>query len=434
MSLSHRSLAGALCALILLLPHGLAADTSAETLDRIVAVVNDGIILESELETELVRVRQRLEAEDRDIPEADVLRERVLDELVLEEVQLQQAEQNNIRVDDREVNEALRDMAAENGTDLAGLRDHFRAEGMDFDRLRSNVRKQITVQRLQERAVASKVQISSEDVDDFLTRADQSEDEDREFRLRHILIGVPSDASNDEVDRARERAEETATEAREGTDFGDLANRRSDGPRALEGGDLGWRSREQLPTLFADELAGVQSGNIVGPIRSPNGFHILELVDVRGGTSERITQMRARQILITEDDEDADGPPPRERLADLRRRIQAGASFEELARTHSDHDSATRGGDLGWVGPADHSPPMQEAMAELSEDEISEPFQTPEGWHIVQVLERRQRADADQQRRSRARQALYEREVEEERQRWLRELRDSAYVELRLDG
>jgi peptidyl-prolyl cis-trans isomerase SurA len=402
-------------------------------LEGIAAVVNDGIVLESELETEVARVRERMEREDQQIPPRDVLRERVLEELVLERIQLQHAARNGITVDDAAVNDALRSMADNYGTDLAGLRTRFERQGVPFDRLREDVRDQLIVSRLRERAVASRVQVSEQEVDDFMDRMERASDRRAEVRLRHILVGLPSDASTSEVETARQRAGGVVGELQDGADFGPLATRISDGPRALEGGDLGWRRRSELPGLFLDAIDGLEPGAIAGPLRSPNGFHVLKIVDRRGGQVERITEHRARHILLRAGDGDEDAP--RERLAELRARIEGGASFERLARAHSqDQSSVAQGGDLGWIGPGDMPPAFRQVLQGLAPGQMSEPFRSPMGWHLVELVDTRERTDVEAFQRAQARQALYRRQVEEETQRWLRQLRDQAYVRLRLDS
>ena len=431
MPLPRTALAGALCALAALCLASAAAAAEPEPLDRIVAVVNDDIILASELDADVRRVRRRLAQEGRDVPPDDVLRERVLEQLVLEEVQLQRAARRGISVDDATVNEALRSMADDRGTDLAGLRELYEGEGMSFERLRANVRNQLIISRLRQRAVASQVEVSEEAVDDFMARMERASDRREELRLRHILVGLPSDASTDDVARARERAREIAGRLRDGADFGTTATRVSDGPRALEGGDLGWRRRSELPGLFLDAVEGLARGQIADPVRSPNGFHILQLADRRGGQQQSITEYRARQILLRGDDRDE----PRARLGELRERIRAGADFAALARAHSD-DPATApdGGDTGWLGPGDFPRAFGEVLEGLEPGQLSEPFRGPRGWYLVQLVDQRERTDVEAFQRSQARRTLYRRQVQEETQRWLRKLRDEAYVELRTAG
>lgn len=434
MDLPRHALAALLCAAAALLgPAAVAAadEPDAQTLDRIVAVVAEDVILASELETEIARVRARLEREGQSPPSSDVLRERVLEELVLERIQLQRASRRGISVDDEAVNEALRSMAADRDTDLEGLRQQMEAQDVPFDTLRRDVRTQLIVSQLRQRAVASQVQISDQEVRDFLSRVDRSSNDEAEYRLRHILVGLPSDASTGEVEDARARAADLVERLRAGeAEFANLAQQVSDGPQALSGGDLGWRARTDLPALFLDAVDDMDPDDISEPLRSPNGFHVLALVERRGGEAETVVETRARHILLREGEED-----PRDRLTDLRRRLRDGADFAALARDHSDDRSSAReGGDLGWFGPGDRTPAFQQVVEGLEPGQVSEPFRTPQGWHLVEVLERRERSDVEQYRRARARQALYRRQVEEEVQRWLRGLRDETYVELRLDG
>lgn len=433
MEIPRYPLAALLCAMAALLaPFAAMADdgTGTQRLERIVAVVAEGVILESELETEIARVRARLEREGESPPSARVLRERVLDELVLERIQLQRAEQHGISAEDDAVNEGLRNMASERGTDLEGLRQQFEAQGVPFAELRDDVRTQLILSQLRQRVVASQVQVSEQEIDDFLSRIDRSSNQQVEYHLRHILVGLPSDASTDEVAEARARAEGLVERLRAGdADFATLAQEVSDGPQALSGGDLGWRGRTDLPALFVDAIDDMSPGAISEPLRSANGFHVLALVEQRGGQASTIVETRARHILLRGDDS------AREQLAELRRRLGDGATFAELAREHSDdRASATQGGDLGWIGPGAMTPAFQQVVDGLQPGQVSEPFRTPLGWHIVEALERRERSDVEQFRRARARQALYRRQVEEETQRWLQGLRDETYVELRLDG
>lgn len=429
----HRLLLGAFCLLAALAPPPMAAQSGdAQTLERIVAVVNDDVILASELDNEIVRIRQRLKREDRDIPAPDVLRKQVLDQLIDQQLQLQQARQRGISVDDEAVNKAMRNMAQNYDTDLAGLQAQFRSRGLGPEALREDVRQQLIISRLRQRAVASDVQVTEQDVDDFVARIERASEQRQQYRVRHILIGLPSDASSAEVSAARQRAQEAIARLDDGADFSDLASRISDGPQALSGGDLGWRRPAELPELFTNALDDVTPGETAGPLRSPNGFHILQLVDQRGGASgEAVTQARVRQILL---DADSEGDP-QQRLEQLRQRLQSGADFATLARAHSDHQpSAPNGGELGWVSPGELPPVVHEVIRDLPTGQLSEPFRSSSGWHLIEVIERRQQQDADQQRRAKARRTLYQRQIEEESQRWLKQLREGAYVDIRLDG
>ncbi len=420
-------------AAVLLGVSGLLAPVAAaerELIERIVAVVNDSVILESELDEQTRLVRQRMQRAGENPPPPDVLRERMLEQLIAEEIQIQHARRRGIEVDDEAVNNALRSMASDRGTDLAGLRQRIRAEGMDFSRLREEVRIQLLLSRLRQRVIASQVTVSEQEVDDFLAQLDRGRNRDVAYRVRHLLLRLPEDASESEAAATRERAGRIVAELRGGADFASLAAAESDGPEALSGGDLGWREPAELPGLFVEALQSMAPGDVSEPLRSANGFHVLELVEQRGGDSRTITEYRARHILLRDE---GDSDRPRQELAELRRRIRDGASFEQLARQHSDDGgTAPNGGKLDWFGPGEMTPAFQEVVETLEPGQISEPFRTPYGWHIVEVLEQRERTDVERYRRARARQALYRRQVEEETQRWLREQREESYIDRRL--
>lgn len=444
MSRLRRHLTAIACVIAIALPAATPARAD-ETLDGIAAVVNEDVVLESELRAEVDFMRQQMQRNGQRVPPDDVMRERILERLILENIQLQRAEQRGISVDDEAVNNALRNMADRNGTNLSGLRERVEADGMDFRRLRRDIRRQLIVSRLQQREVASQVQISDEEVDSALDRMEQSNQEEAEYNLRHILIGVSSDATDEEVDEARERAEALVEQLRDDADFASVATRESDGPEALEGGELGWRSATSLPDLFVDAIRELSTGAVSDPLRSPNGFHILKVEDRRGGAEQTVTEIKARHILL-QDESDADDPDdpasaeaegqsPRERLEALRQRIEAGADFAEIAQASSeDQGSASRGGDLGWVGPGEMTPAFQQVIEGLEPGTLSEPFRSPYGWHLVEVLDKRQRQDVEEYQRNEARQSLYERELEQEAQRWRQRLRDQAYIDIRTDG
>ncbi|MDZ7829299.1 MAG: peptidylprolyl isomerase [Halofilum sp. (in: g-proteobacteria)] len=418
----------------LLMPFTAAAaeNDSLQTLDRIVAVVNDSVILESELEEQTELVRRRMRREGANPPPAGKLRERMLDQLIVEEIQMQHARQRGIRIDDETLNDALRNIASDRGTDLAGLREQMVGQGLDFAALREQVRTQLLLSRLRQRVIASQITVSQQEIDDFLTQADRQRERNVAYRIQHILLGIEEEASDEQVEAVRARAEQLVQELRGGGDFAGTAASESEGPKALEGGDLGWRQPSELPGLFVNELETMSMGEISAPLRSANGFHILKLVDQRGGGQQTITENRARHILLRDQ---GDSDQPRRKLAELRRRIEDGASFEQLARRHSeDEGTAAQGGDLGWFGPGEMTPAFQEVVETLEPGQVSEPFRTPFGWHVVQVQDRRERTDVERYRTSQARQTLYRRKVEEEMQRWVRERREEAYIDRRLQS
>lgn len=430
-SISLAALAGVM-ALLMPSPVPAAEPSDAlEPLDRIVAVVNESVILKSELDEQTELLRKRMLREGADPPPPEQLRPRMLEQLILEEIQLQHAERRGIQIDDETLNNALRNIAADRGTDLAGLRRQMGGEDLDFQALREQVRTQLILSRLRQRAVASQVTVSQQEVDDFLVQQDRSRERDIAYRVQHILLQLPSDPSEQELARQREKAEDLVRQLRQGEDFASIALSESDGPRALEGGDLGWRQPSELPGLFSDALESMSPGEISGPLQSANGFHILRLAERRGGGDQTITEYRARHILVRGTD---DSDQPRRKLAELRRRIEQGASFEQLARRHSDDEgTAPRGGDLGWFGPGEMTPAFQEVVETLEPGQVSEPFRTPFGWHVVEVIDRRERTDVERYRTAQARQALYRRKVDEEMERWVRERREEAYIDRRLE-
>lgn len=428
-----RALLAPALVLSLLIPLGGMAET--RTLERIVAVVNNDVILASELEEEIGLARQQIRQQGERPPPDSTLREQLLDQLINERLQMQRARQFGIRVGDAAIERALQQIAADNNTDLTGLREEFQRQGVDLSTVRDDVRRQLTVRQLQQRAIYADINVTDQEIEDYLARSEEEVDTDTEYRVQHILLAVRGD-DEDATAAARERAEALVADLRAGDDFASVAAEHSDGPRAREGGDLGWRSPDQLPALFVDALDSLRRGEIADPVASANGVHILRLAERRGGPEMAITETRVRHILIaTGDGSDMDDEQARERVVELRRRLEAGASFNSLANGHSDDPASARdGGRLGWLGPGDRSPAFQRAIEDVTTGELSEPFRTEAGWHIAEVQERRSVDDRSRYRRAQARQVLFREKVREETQRWLRELREESYVDNRLDG
>ncbi len=403
-----------------------------EALNRIVAVVNDDVITASQLDERVNLIRQQLEERDTRLPPASVLRRQVLERLVVESLQLQVAERSGIRVDDEALNAALRTMAQQNGMNLEEFRDLLVRDGYDYESFREQLRNEITMKRIRRQMVENRVQVTQQEIDNQLANT-SGEGRNREYHLAHILVSVPEAATPEQVQAARKKAEDILARLRAGADFAQTAIAESDGQQALAGGDLGWRSNDKLPTLFSDVVGELQKGQISDLIRSPSGFHIIKILDIRGDERHVVEQTHARHILLRPDALTSEADV-RLRMQQLRARIIGGEDFGKLARAHSqDKASAVRGGDLGWINPGDMVPEFEQAMNRLEPGEVSEPVKSRFGWHLIQVLDHRHRDITDEYRRARARESIRQRKTDEELEIWLRRLRDESYVEYHLD-
>jgi peptidyl-prolyl cis-trans isomerase SurA len=414
-----------------------AVATTSRLLDRIVAVVNDEVITNGELEYRIHLAETQLTRQRIAIPPADLLRKQILERLIVDRAQLQLAKETGVRVDDGTVNAAVGRMAEQNGMNIQAMRSKVESDGVSFNQFREDMRDEITMMRVRDREVDAKIQISEGEIDNFLQEQSSILANTVEYDVAQILIGVPEIASPEFVERARRRTEDLYAQLRAGADFARLAAGYSAAPEALQGGDLGWRSIDRLPTLFADAIRKIRPGEMAA-VRSPVGFHILKLVGQRNATNARISnqpvaQTHARHILLRVTDALPEAEV-RHRLQDLRERIvKGGQDFGQLARLYSVDPSSTRGGDLGWLYPNDTVPAFEAAMNALKVNEVSEPVQSPFGWHLIQVQERRTEESSIERKRLEARQALKERKSEEALQEWLRQLRDRTYVEYRLE-
>ncbi len=421
----------ALCALSLLgfSRAGLAQDDSIVILDRIVALVNDGIILESDLQGELENVVLDLRRAKRNIPPPEVLRKQVLERLIVVQTQLQRAKQLGIEVTDAQVNESIQRIAQNNGMSLSAFRSALLAEGYDYRKFRSDLHRELVIQQLRQREVERRIKISEQEVNEHLAINRQETHKSVQHRLRHIFIGVTEGADPDAIAEKRERVEALRGRLEQGEDFAAVAAQVSQGQHALEGGDLGWRTFAQMPGRFAVAVQEMEVDDISPPIRSNVGFHLLKLEAVRGEQRHVINETQARHILVrtnvVRDEAEA-----RRLLKELRERAVAGEAFDAIARAHSeDHATASEGGDLGWFTPGAMDPAFDTALAQLQPGDISEPFETSFGWHIVQLLQRREADKTQTFLRNQAREQLWRIKVEDETRLWLRRLRDEAYVE-----
>lgn len=402
-------------------------------LDRIIAVVNDDVIMRSEVEDRLRTVKGQLREQGTAMPPTSILEKQVLDRLILTKLQIQMAEETGIRVDDETLNRTISNIAAENQVSLSQFREILESDGYSYEKFREDIRNEILVTRLRQRQVDNRVMVTDREVDNYLATQEHQGETELEYKLRHLLISLPDSPSPADLEKARALAEKLLSELRDGADFAGLAASYSDGQQALDGGDLGWRKAGQVPTLFADLIAGMRPGEVSEIVRSPSGFHIIKLEDIRDSAKHVVTQTHVRHILLRTDElvTDADA---RLRLGQLKLRLEGGDNFAELARAHSaDTVSAAEGGDLGWVSPGDLVGDFEEVMNALAPDQVSLPFQTQYGWHILQVLGRREYDNTEEVKRARARDAIRKRKLEEAHEIWLREMRDEAYVEYRLE-
>ncbi len=403
-------------------------------IDRIVAIVNNEVITRSELDDRIRLVLQQLRQQKVEPPPAEVLERQVLERMIGDRAQVQFAKESGLRIDDQQLDKAIERIAESNRLSLAEFRSTLDRDGVPFEKLREDVRTEMTVQRLREREVDSRIQVSESEIDNHLADEATSPSPMTEFNLSHVLVRVPEGASGDQLERLQSRARSALDELRGGAEFAKVAVAFSDAPDGLEGGSMGWRLRDRLPELFADAVDRMKPGDISDILRSPAGFHIVKLVERRGVKSEGrpLEQTRARHILVRAN-ESVSETEARRRIDRLRQRLVEGSTFEEIARFNSEDASAARGGDLGWVYPGDTVPEFENAMAQLKPNELSAPIRSPFGWHVIQVLERRTGELSSDRRRIEARKVLRDRKADEAYEEWLRQLRDRAYVEYRLD-
>ncbi len=402
------------------------------TVDRIVAVVNDEVITQFDLALRTKLAVAQLSRQGTALPPAEVLERQVLERMISDRVQLQLARETGIRIDDGQLEKILSRIAAENKMTLPQFREAIERDGMAFTRFREDLRDEVLISRLREREVDSRVVVTESEIDNFLKNSAAQGSND-ELNLAHILVRVPDGASPEQLAERRARAEQALGQIKSGTDFGQVAAAFSDAPDALKGGVMGARPTDRWPTLFADAAQGLKVGEVSAVLRSPAGFHVIRIVDRRvGGNSVLVQQTRARHILIRVNElvSEADA---NQRLRGLKERIENGAPFGELARLHSDDGSAARGGELGWISPGDTVPAFERAMGQLKVNEVSEPVRSDFGVHLIQVVERRSEDLSSERQRLGARQALRARKADETYQEWVRQMRDRAFVNLRLE-
>jgi len=405
-----------------------------QMLERVVAVVNDGVVLESELDEQMREIITRLRSQNVPLPDEDVIRSQVLERLVLEEIQAQHADRAGIKVSDEQVNAAMGDIAKRQNITLEEFPARLATDGIDYADYRIELKREIARQILRSRDVVQRINITPRELDQYLERQVKTASAANEYNVSHILIAVAQDATPAQLAQARQRADEVEQRARKGEDFGKLAITYSASETALEGGSLGWRKGSELPTFLGDVIGRLQPGDTSDIMQTASGFHIVKLNEVRAaGGPQMVQQVHARHILLKPNAIEDDATV-RQKLTHMREQILAGKDdFEVLAKTNSqDPVSAVAGGDLGWAQSDTFVPEFAAVAENLKEKEISEPFHTQYGWHIMQLLGRRDFDNSADAARERAFEALRDSRVEEATELWLQQIRDESFIELRL--
>ncbi len=408
------------------------ANEDIQKIDRIVALVEQTVITEKELSERIATFIAQMNKQKIEIPPRDVIEKQMLERMVIEKLQLSFAQQTGLKVDDAQLDRTMERIAEQNKMQLADFKKALSAEGVNYRKFREDLRNEILLARLKEREVDSKLNITEAEVENYLTLQNKEQKSD-EFNLSHILIRTPEDASPSKLAELKQKADDALSQIQSGKDFAKVSAAFSDAPNALEGGVLGWKNINQLPTLFAEAVRNLNAGQTTSVLRSANGFHILKLVERRGGSSPLVvTQSHLRHILIKVNELTSE-KEARQRMELIRERAEHGEDFGELAKQFSEDSSAANGGELGWVNPNENLPELDRAMEKLAVNEISPVIKTQFGIHIIQVTERREQDMSKEAAKLKARQEIRARKSEEAYQDWIRELRDKAFVEIRLE-
>jgi len=410
-----------------------AAIDKQNSVNSIVAIVNDNVITQLELEDELKAIKMQLTQQRARLPDEKQLQKQVLERMILMRIQLQMAQERHLNVDDESLNKTISNVARGNGMDLMQFRRALESSGMNFPDYRERIRNELIISRLQQRQVFRRINVTDQEIQEFLANQELRDRSNEEYRLQHLLLVVPESAGGESIQKIKSRAEDILKQLKDGADFTQMAIANSDGQQALDGGDLGWRKLAEIPSLFADFITKMNVGDISEIVRSPSGFHIIKLADKRDNEPQHIvTQTHARHILLQIDDVQTDDEV-KTRILQLKQRIESGEDFATIATANSqDKGSAGTGGDLGWVDPGVMVREFEEAMNQLEVNQISEPVRTQFGWHIIKVDERRQYDNTEQFMKNTAREFIQEQKRGPALDNWLRQIRDEAFVELRL--
>jgi|TARA_B110000196_G_scaffold84899_1_gene73414 peptidyl-prolyl cis-trans isomerase SurA len=397
-------------------------------LDRVSAIVDDSIIMKSELDARINSVKRQMAGQ---LPPDNILREQVLERLILENIQLQMAERGGVQISDQQLNDTIKRIAKQNGMTIEQFSQALKKDGLSYREAVEQIRTEMLISRVQKFQVNNRVKISEQDVDYFLASKAGKMASEAEYRLSHILISIPSQASPAEIKKAKKKADSIVASLRSGKDFRKQAIANSKGQNALKGGDLGWRKEAQLPSLFADAVSEMSVGETSNPIKSASGFHIIQIADKRGGSTFLITQTNVRHILVMPNEirSDADA---KARIDQIYNKLTNGGDFTELAKEYSDDPgSAVNGGDLGWINPGDMVPAFDNMMNDIAPGQLSQPFKSKFGWHVLEVEGRKETDMGEQVQRNQIKQMLQARQFEEELPIWLRKIRSESYVDIK---
>ncbi|MEQ1528725.1 MAG: peptidylprolyl isomerase [Methylococcales bacterium] len=405
--------------------------SQAEPLDRIIAVVEEDVILDRELQQEVAAIEERIRAGNAELPPAYILRKQVLERMIVDKLQRQLAEKAGINVTEEMLTSSASDIARRNNMSLKEFKEQLEGQGMPYQSFLANMRNEIIVNQLRGREIGGRVKVTDREIEHYLETQDKIGEVGVQYHLGHILIAVKEAAASADIQKAKAKADALVEKLRAGQDFSQTAISNSDDANALKGGDLGWRTINDVPTLFTEAVGKLRQGELSDPIRSASGFHIIKILEMKGADGQHmVTKTKVRHILV-KTNELVDDAEAKKRLLALKARIADGDDFAALARAHSDDKgSALKGGSLDWVGPGDLVKEFEEAMTQLNINEISEPIQTQFGWHLIQVLERENKDNSDEYKKNLVRDAIRKRKIEEETELWLRRLRDEAYVEI----
>src|SRR5471030_1947695 len=413
---------------------GTAANAAVQSIDKVVAIVDNDVVMQSQLYQRVHEVQQTIAKRGAAVPPTSVLDQQVLERLIVENLQLQIGDRSGIRITDEELNQAVGTIAQRNNMSLEQFRAALAHDGLSYDDARDQIRREMIISRVRQRRVAERIQVSEQEVKNFLASDLGKMQLSEEFHLANILISVPESANTEALQAAAKQADAVYQQLKQGADFGQLAIAKSGSDNALEGGDMGWRKAAQLPPPFDHLLSTMAIGDVTQPMRTPGGFIILKILEKRGGETQMRDEVHVRHILV-KPSPIRDEEKTKALVQSLYTRIEAGEDFAELAKSYSeDPGSALNGGDMNWIDPNAVVPEFREVMAKSPQGQLSKPFKTQYGWHILEVLGRRATDSTAQAREQQAMTVLRNRKYDEELQTWLRQIRDEAYVEIKLPG